>query len=251
MRNVITVALFLGVGCGDGGAAAGPGVVDIDAGTVTVTYSHDVLPIVQAKCIACHHAKGAIQDWNLSTPFDPKQGIIHRRNMFPDSKYRELVVPYKPEESFFLYKVTATKLDKPIDGDVMPYLQPKLTAAEIEIVRKWIAGGAEKAYFMANVAPIFGTALKLDERRGKCVWCHSDVSPFEPNLIDPYDPERGVFVNGSVVKDDPEGSLLFRKIGGAALKEGDGEPMPMAYAHLTEQELAVIETWIREGALHN
>jgi hypothetical protein len=251
MRIVFAMALLLCVSCGDSSSAAGPGLSEHDSGPVTISYAHDVLPIFQAKCIACHYSGGAIYPWNLSKPFDPETGIIHTKNMFPESKNRELVVPGKPEESFLLYKITATKLDKPIDGDVMPYLQPKLTAAEIETVRTWINNGAKEDEYHAKVAPIFGTALKLDERGGKCTWCHSASSPYTPNMVDPFDATRGLFALKAVVPGDAEGSLLFRKIGGAPLKEGEGEPMPLHYAHCTESELATIEAWIREGALNN
>ena len=260
MHRVLAIMLTLLAACSGDGGVAGPGMPqEPDAGPLTASYRRDIAPVFIEKCIPCHYRNGAIS-LHLQDPFDPQEGLYNRLNIFPESAQRMLLVPGKPEESFLFHKVSAPTLDFETEGDIMPYIQPDVTAAEIEVVRTWIADGAKNdAFFKESVAPIFGTALKLDARRGKCVWCHSAISPFPPNLIDPFDAERGVvgkpalFAPGATLVEpgDPEGSLLFRKIGGAPLGADEGDPMPMDYPRLTPQELGALEQWIREGALNN
>lgn len=247
------------MGCDDisSSGAAGP-VGDGKATPLTVSFKQDVLPIFQAKCNACHYRGGAVSVY-LDDPFDPKLGVIDRENDFPATENRIMVAPGKPEESFLIDKVTAETLDKDIAGDVMPYIFPPITEAEREAVRTWIEDGAkDDAFFRDEVAPIFGTALKLDERGGKCVWCHSAKSSYPPNLLDPFDPKLGVVnVKASrggglrVVPGDADASLLYRKISGEKLAANEGEPMPAAFERLTDEEVDTLEAWIREGARNN
>ena len=86
-----------------------------------------------------------------------------------------------------------TDLDVHVDGSPMPYNLERLTAAQIEAVRAWIAAGANNdAGFAANVAPIFGTQITLGGASGKCTWCHYAGSPNGLNILAPFDATTGL-----------------------------------------------------------
>ncbi len=102
--------------------AAEPAVND------TVSYYKQVRPIFQAQCQGCHQPAKAGGGF-VMTSFD-------RLFQGGDSK-AVAIVPKKPDDSHLLELITPEK------GEAeMPKDKPPLTAAELEIVRKWIAQGA-------------------------------------------------------------------------------------------------------------
>ena len=82
-----------------------------------VNFVRDVKPILENNCVRCHGEDGAMRGIRL------------------DKKERALmtVVPKKPDDSL-LYNI--------IKIGAMPPGSQKLTAAQLETLRKWIAEGA-------------------------------------------------------------------------------------------------------------
>ena len=106
----------------DGTVAAGE--ADVANKPETVDFQRDVAPILVANCLRCHQSDSPKGDLSLSNA----------------SGLREagMVVPGKPEESQLLTVVQP-------DGDeppAMPKEGEPLTAAEVDILRRWIKAGA-------------------------------------------------------------------------------------------------------------
>jgi hypothetical protein len=106
------------------------------------TFSSTIRPILGTegkfggKCIHCHRAGG--QRPNFSDPFDSETGAVG-----VDAERSELKViePGDPDRSFLILKISSESLP-PTQGLPMPAHFPRLTAAEVDIVRTWIAEGA-------------------------------------------------------------------------------------------------------------
>ena len=93
-----------------------------------VSYDKQVRPIFQARCQGCHQPAKAGGGF-VMTDFE--------RLLKGGDSDEPAVVAGKPDESSLLEMVT------PVGGKAeMPKGQPALTAAEIEVVRKWVQQGA-------------------------------------------------------------------------------------------------------------
>ncbi|HKU38134.1 MAG TPA: hypothetical protein VJR89_08305 [Polyangiales bacterium] len=113
--------------------------------------------------------------------------------------------------------------------------------------------------YQRDVRPIFQ----------RCVICHRASGVVEPNLIDPFDAERGPIdhenawhVNHDsplevlVKPGDPDASFLIYKVSAdpdpaAFDTANNGSPMPLQLARFSEAELADVERWIRDGATND
>jgi WD40 repeat protein len=94
------------------------------------TWSKDILPILRANCFACHQASKT-QGGYLMTDF---AGLL-KGGESGDAA----IVPGNLEASAILREIT------PVDGkSEMPKNLPSLKPTEIELIRKWIAAGAER-----------------------------------------------------------------------------------------------------------
>jgi hypothetical protein len=116
----VAALLVLAPVAGAGGAAAEP-----------VRYGRDVLPILSAKCFACHgpDEEGRQADLRLDLEADAKA----------DRDSGRVIVPGNPDASELLIRVTSSDADV-----VMPPgdSHKPLTAEQIEVLRRWIAEGA-------------------------------------------------------------------------------------------------------------
>ena len=95
-------------------------------------YGRDVLPILAANCFSCHgpDEKNRKAGLRLDVEADAK---ANRRSGFP-------IAPGQPEKSVILTRLTST------DPDVVmppPSTHKQVTPAQIEIIRRWIAEGAQ------------------------------------------------------------------------------------------------------------
>jgi hypothetical protein len=82
-----------------------------------VDFMRDVKPILEIRCVRCHGAESAQRNLRL-----------HRKD-----RAMLVIVPTKPEES---------RLFLAARSGFMPPGGPKLSPAELETLRKWIAEGA-------------------------------------------------------------------------------------------------------------
>ena len=97
-------------------------------GAEPVRYNRDIRPILSDKCFFCHGFDEKKREAGLR--LDVREGALKKN----------AIVPGKPEKSELLKRVTTKDA-----GDHMPPAKSKLaslTTAEVELLRRWIAEGA-------------------------------------------------------------------------------------------------------------
>ena len=96
-------------------AAAGP-----------VSYDHDVKPLLVARCYACHGNGTRLGGFAI----DSREGVLTGGSVHPG------VVPGSSAKSYLLKLVQGD-----VPGEVMPARGPRLTPAEVGLLRAWIDQG--------------------------------------------------------------------------------------------------------------
>ncbi len=105
-----------------------PGAKAAAAAGPKVSFDKQVRPILQAQCLGCHQPAKAGGGYEMT---------VFARLLKGGDSDMAAVTPGKLEESFLVDKIT------PQDGKAeMPQDKPPLSAAEIEIITRWIAQGA-------------------------------------------------------------------------------------------------------------
>ena len=129
-------------------------------------FSDSILPIVEAKCVACHPASGGQAGLSLTS----KAGILRGGSSGP------AIVPGKPAESLLMRKVSGEKPEMPPVGE-------PLSAEEVDLVRSWIAGGAQ-GDMDASGEPGVGTWWSFRQLsrpavpQGDAQWARNEVDHF-------------------------------------------------------------------------
>jgi mono/diheme cytochrome c family protein len=252
------------VACGGDASAepdAEPDTPPIDAGPA-VSYADDVRPIFQA-CVICH-GPGSVTRLDLTDPFDPEHGLVNRTNTWHeahDSPFELLVKPGSPDESFLIYKVAADPdpevFDTANNGGPMPLQVPRVSAAELVDIRRWIDDGARNdASFSETIAPIFGTEVTLGGRRGKCTLCHYPGSFTGLVILDVFDAELGLVgaesIQSTKLRVAPGSSADSFLVDKLELADPDGgAQMPLHYPRLTDAQVDTLRAWIAQGAKDN
>ncbi len=127
-RTVVLLVVFAGTARP---AAAGP-----------VDFNRDVRPILSRSCFKCHGPDDKARKAKLR--------LDVREEAFREAKSgMRVVAPGKPDESELVYRVFSS------EADVMPPPATKstLTAAEKDVLKRWVAEGAEYRPHWAFVAP--------------------------------------------------------------------------------------------------
>ena len=110
--------------------------------TAPVEFNRDIRPILADKCFTCHGPDAAHREANLR--FDLEESAKS------DQGGSIAIVPGKPAESALVERITSD------DGDLrMPPADSgkELSAAEIELLRRWIAEGAKYQPHWSFVPP--------------------------------------------------------------------------------------------------
>jgi hypothetical protein len=108
------------------------------AAAESTSFSRDVVPILRVRCATCHltgaeagklalHPKAAHE--NLVNAPATVSGLIR-------------VKPGAPDESYLVMKLEGAHLDKGGAGARMPFAAPPLRPEQIDLIRRWIAEGA-------------------------------------------------------------------------------------------------------------
>lgn len=137
--STLTMVLALNAGCSSTPNPDGGGN---DNGTDSdpVSFADDVQPILTNQCIVCHQpggiafADGINQDLRADSAYD---AIVNQPSDRDASL--TLVVPGDAENSFLFQKVSS---DTPLIGVRMPQFQLPLSAAQIDMIHRWIDEGA-------------------------------------------------------------------------------------------------------------
>lgn len=128
-----------------------------------LSFNRDIRPILSENCFHCHGQ-------------DPKQREAELRLDLREEAIRDLggyaaIVPGKPEQSELLMRLTSHDRD-----EVMP--PPKsnrqVTAAQIEVLRQWIAQGAEYEKHWAFLPPVRPGLPAVKEE----AWSRSGIDRF-------------------------------------------------------------------------
>jgi hypothetical protein len=91
---------------------------------VETSFASDVLPSLEARCWECHSEESA----ELGLKLDTYEGVM------AGSDYGTVVEPGNPDGSLLIEMIESG--DMPEDGD-------PVTPDELEVLRAWIAAGAE------------------------------------------------------------------------------------------------------------
>lgn len=94
-----------------------------------VSFKDDVWPILEEKCVSCHGPGDAFNNLRLDSAEDILKG----------GKNGKALEPGNPDESPMFVRVTLP----PDDLDIMPAEGDPLTEEEVEVLRSWIASGAD------------------------------------------------------------------------------------------------------------
>src|SRR6266478_6736708 len=100
----------------------------LGAATNEVLFNRDIRPILSENCYACHG------------PDKNQRKAKLRLDVREVALEREVIVPGKPEESKLVEHIFATDPDEIMPP---PKSQKKLTAAQKELLKNWVAAGAE------------------------------------------------------------------------------------------------------------
>ena len=101
-----------------------------------VSFEKDVLPVLKAKCFACHDARKQKAALRLD---------VRSRAMRGGESGKKAIVPGKPGESELIARLTATD-----DEKVMPPEGGRLKPEQIAKIKAWIAAGAAWPDALAN-----------------------------------------------------------------------------------------------------
>jgi mono/diheme cytochrome c family protein len=190
-------------------------------GDPNICFERDILPIFQSNCAksGCHDAHG---------------GGGYRLDNYADITGKG-IVPGNPAASKIFESIAWSTGD-----NKMPRNAPSLTAAEISLIRQWIATGAldSGACYVDNcdttqftysktIAPLLQT---------HCTGCHNSASAAGGSLMD-YASVYAAVQNGRVIGD---------------ITHSPGyNAMPQGSSQLSDCQITQIEKWIAAGAPNN
>ncbi len=226
-----------------------------------ITFGDDIQPLFNRRCTTCHHPSSPI-GVDIQNPFAAMRGLVGSVNSW-DEEYPEdnlpalNVVPFEPENSFLMEKITGELPANGHGGSVMPLQVPPVTPQELALLEQWVTDGAEDdELFQSSIRPIFGSENSPREYYGgKCIFCHYTGSPNPLDLSNPFGPNGLVNVDATyrgdmvrVLPFDPEQSLLILKVRAERPGSDIGAQMPYSYNELTPSQVDVVRQWIVEGA---
>ncbi len=135
--------------------AAGPGAVD---------FQREILPVLSKHCFQCHGPDESSRKGGLR--LDAREHAVK-----PAKSGERAVVPGRPSESELLRRIHAADED-----DLMPPPETKkpLTAQQKELLRQWIAAGADYTPHWAFKAPSKPSLPRVKDRR----WPANEIDHF-------------------------------------------------------------------------
>ena len=194
-----------------------------------VSFEREVLPLLEKRCNQCHHPEKQRGGLDLTRIETMRRG---------GDELGATIIPGKPDESPLIRTLTgAVEPTMPENGEPLP-------EEEIDLLRRWIAEGANDdsptfsseaiAFFEREIRPILAQ---------RCFKCHAGEQP-EHGLR--LTSRHGILVGGlrgpAAVPGEPSASLLVKAI------RHDGDlKMPRNGDRLSETQVAAFEKWIELG----
>ncbi|MCI0740704.1 MAG: DUF1553 domain-containing protein [Gemmataceae bacterium] len=124
-----------------------------------IEYNRDIRPILTSNCFACHGPDSAARKAEL------------RLDNREDALAAEVIVPGKPEKSPLVQRIFS---DKPAKVMPPPKSHKKLKDAEKELLRRWIASGAEYQPHWSLIAPKRAALPKVKNEK----WVRNPIDAF-------------------------------------------------------------------------
>ena len=144
VRSVIVIGALAGLACaGDGSQLADPGDDNNNGGGGGggTGFAGAVQPILTANCAlsGCHSGASPAQGMNLSS------GQAYANIVSVPSIESSLmrVKPSEPDSSYLVHKIQGTQGSVGGSGGRMPLGRTALTQTQIDVIRQWIADGAQ------------------------------------------------------------------------------------------------------------
>lgn len=190
----------------------------------TVYFEMDVLPILLSSCgkSGCHDVTA-------------QEGV--RLDSYLAVMNSDVVRPGNPNNSEMIEKMVETD-----PGDRMPPPpDPALDPAQIEIIRKWIAQGAQNLFCDAacdTVNVTFSGTIWPEIIQSYCYGCHNGVNASGGIHLENY---NDVSAAANIAPGQP-GSLL-----GAVTHASGNFPMPKNQPKLPDCKISQIRNWISLG----
>ncbi|MDE0100815.1 MAG: PSD1 and planctomycete cytochrome C domain-containing protein [Bryobacterales bacterium] len=198
-------------------------------------FEPHVAPILEQHCVVCHGETSPQAGLDVRT----RGALLHGGKSGP------AVVPGAPVDSLLLQKTSSGAM--PMGGE-------KLASAEVDLIRRWIEGGA---LLEGEISGATGdsTLGQVDPRdilvtvvNVKCLLCHGrrrqegglDLRTREAAL-------RGGASGPAIVPGDPDASLLIRRIAAEEMPP-EADQARLSYRPVTSQELDKLREWISAGA---
>ncbi len=191
-------------------------------------FESEIAPLLEQHCVRCHGGEATEAGLNLSSA----------QSLLTGSDSGPVLQAGDPDGSLLLVRVEA--------GEMPPEDEPSLSPDEKELLRRWISEGAHFA------DPQLGRK-SVDQHRIiplmllRCTACHGAQK--QEGGLDLRTPESMLAGGDSgavIVPGDPDASRLVQRIRAEEmpprrqLVEASVKPM-------TPDELALLETWIRDG----
>ena len=187
-------------------------------GNTLICFEGDVLPTFVSSCAksGCHNAVSKEEGYVL----DSYQNIVKKG-----------LKPGNANDSEIFEEI--------VSGDMPPNGEPKLSAAQIELIRDWINEGAKNTVdcstcdtavftYSAAIEPLMST---------NCTGCHSGSLPDGGIDLSSYTGVKTVALNG--------------RLTGAVSHSAGFSAMPQGGNKLNECEISQIEKWIAAGTANN
>jgi len=171
MRNCGIWAVLV-LGCGlliamaPGRPAAEPGAVRADAAAKPVDFNKDISPILSDRCFKCHGPDEAARKLTGGLRLDSFDGATVELE-----GGGQAIVPGDPAGSLVMHRLLASDERKrmpPPDSNLT------ITPAEIELIERWIAQGAEYSKHWSFVPPEKGTAPAVVHES----WSRNEIDRF-------------------------------------------------------------------------
>jgi len=192
-------------------------------GDPTICFEQDVLPIFQTNCAksGCHDAESHKSGYTLDNYKDViKKGIV----------------PGNPAASVIWQSISM----KVFNVSQMPINAPKLTASELDVIRRWIGTGAIDSgacsAFTCDTTNFTYSGAIAPMMQTYCTGCHFSASSTGGSLAD-YTSVMNAAVNGKLIGDISHASGY--------------NSMPLGSPMLQDCQITQVEKWVAAGAPNN
>lgn len=200
------------------------------AQSTSIVYEVDIQPIFQAHCVKCHNQKTRKAEFDLSSP----------ANLLKGGESGSGLVKGKPDESLLFEYLH--------EGQMPPEGSKPLSKQELSKIRQWILTGLKFQQSPEAHAPAILTqhdVLPILYRR--CVMCHGPE--YQEGGLDVRSKTKmltGGKAGSAVIAGKPAESLLVKYIVEKTCPP-KGEISRAGIEPMTDEELATITKWIRQG----